>query len=77
VFLVGKKGGADDGRLYAMKILKKSSVVKDKKTIEHTRTERHVLEAVHERPFLVALHYAFQTDDKLYLILGENIKLYT
>ena len=30
-----------------------------------------VLERVRQSPFLVTLHYAFQTDAKLHLILGE------
>uniref|UniRef100_A0A1B6DBD3 non-specific serine/threonine protein kinase n=1 Tax=Clastoptera arizonana TaxID=38151 RepID=A0A1B6DBD3_9HEMI len=69
VFLVRKKGGIDDGRLYAMKVLKKATIVQKKKTTEHTKTERQVLEAVRQSPFLVTLHYAFQTDAKLHLIL--------
>jgi len=32
---------------------------------------RQVLEAIRQSPFLVKLHYAFQTDAKLHLILGE------
>lgn len=69
VFLVRKRGGSDHGRLYAMKILKKVTIVQKKKTTEHTKTERQVLEAVRDNPFLVTLHYAFQTDAKLHLIL--------
>ncbi|KAF3424458.1 hypothetical protein E2986_11532 [Frieseomelitta varia] len=69
VFLVRKKTGADAGRLYAMKVLKKASIVQRKKTTEHTKTERQVLEAVRDSPFLVTLHYAFQTEAKLHLIL--------
>ncbi|KAL3284972.1 hypothetical protein HHI36_019101 [Cryptolaemus montrouzieri] len=69
VFLVRKRGGADNGRLYAMKVLKKATIVQKKKTTEHTKTERQVLEAVRDNPFLVTLHYAFQTDAKLHLIL--------
>ncbi|KAL1457825.1 hypothetical protein WDU94_008017 [Cyamophila willieti] len=69
VFLVRKKGGVDNGRLYAMKVLKKATIVQKKKTTEHTKTERQVLEAVRQSPFLVTLHYAFQTDAKLHLIL--------
>lgn len=42
VFLVRKKGGKDDGQLYAMKILKKSAIVQKVKTAEHTKTERQV-----------------------------------
>lgn len=69
VFLVRKKGGIDNGRLYAMKVLKKATIVQKKKTTEHTKTERQVLEAVRQSPFLVTLHYAFQTEAKLHLIL--------
>uniref|UniRef100_T1HB49 non-specific serine/threonine protein kinase n=1 Tax=Rhodnius prolixus TaxID=13249 RepID=T1HB49_RHOPR len=70
VFLVRKRGGKDAGRLYAMKVLKKATIVQKKKTTEHTKTERQVLEAVRQSPFLVTLHYAFQTDAKLHLILA-------
>lgn len=71
VFLVRKRGGTDNGKLYAMKVLKKATIVQKKKTTEHTKTERQVLEAVRDNPFLVTLHYAFQTDAKLHLILGK------
>ncbi|KAK8380717.1 hypothetical protein O3P69_007976 [Scylla paramamosain] len=69
VFLVRKISGKDAGKLYAMKVLKKATIVQKKKTTEHTKTERQVLEAVRQSPFLVTLHYAFQTDAKLHLIL--------
>ncbi|XP_012939135.1 ribosomal protein S6 kinase alpha-5 [Aplysia californica] len=69
VFLVRKLGGRDNGKLYALKQLKKASIVQKTKTTEHTRTERQVLEAIRQSPFLVTLHYAFQTDSKLNLIL--------
>ena len=36
--------------------------------VEHTKTERHVLEAV-SHPFIVNLIYAFQTPKKLYFVL--------
>lgn len=58
-----------------MKVLKKSSVMQKQKTLEHTRTERLVLEVVRNRPFFVSLHYAFQTATKLHLILGWLINL--
>jgi serine/threonine protein kinase len=41
---------------------------KDEVDAQH-RAERNILEAVQRAPFLVQLHYAFQTDDKLHLIL--------
>ena len=42
VFLVQKVCGHDQGRLYAMKVLKKASIVAKPKTAEHTMTERQV-----------------------------------
>lgn len=53
-----------------MKVLKKATIVQKAKTAEHTRTERQVLEAVRRCPFLVTLHWAFQTESKLHLIMG-------
>ena len=70
MFLVRKVGGVDTGKLFAMKVLKKASIVRKRKVMEHTLTERSVLEAIRDFPFLVTLHYAFQTDTKLHLILG-------
>merc|ERR1719182_560973 len=50
-----------------MKMLRKEHVVK-RNQVEHTKTERSVLEAVNH-PFIVNLHYAFQTPKKLYIVL--------
>ena len=75
VFLVRKLGAPDHGKLYAMKVLKKASIVQKTKTTEHTKTERQVLEAIRQSPFLVTLHYAFQTESKLHLILGKTLSL--
>lgn len=66
VFLVRKVVGTDNGRLYAMKVLKKATLkVRDR---HRTKMERNILVDV-EHPFIVKLHYAFQTAGKLYLIL--------
>lgn len=54
-------------------MLKKAAIVQKAKTTEHTRTERQVLEHIRQSPFLVTLHYAFQTQSKLHLILGETL----
>lgn len=56
-----------DGKIYAMKVLKKKALVKRKQVI-HTRTERRVVAAVNN-PFIVSLRFAFQTQAKLYMIL--------
>ncbi|XP_075226417.1 ribosomal protein S6 kinase alpha-2-like isoform X2 [Lycorma delicatula] len=66
VFLVRKVVGADSGTLYAMKVLKKATLkVRDR---VRTKMERNILVDV-RHPFIVRLHYAFQTEGKLYLIL--------
>lgn len=69
VYMVRKNRGPDRGQLYAMKVLKKANIVQKKKTTEHTRTERQVLETIRQSPFLVTMHYAFQTQAKLHLVL--------
>ncbi|XP_062393126.1 ribosomal protein S6 kinase alpha-3-like [Sardina pilchardus] len=66
VFLVKKITGPDAGHLYAMKVLKKATLkVRDR---VRTKMERDILVDVNH-PFIVKLHYAFQTEGKLYLIL--------
>ena len=37
VFLARKRSGADCGQLYAMKVLKKATIVQKRKTTEHTK----------------------------------------
>lgn len=68
VFQVKKTTGADADSYFAMKVLKKASIVRNQKDTAHTRAERNILEAV-RHPFIVELVYAFQTGGKLYLIL--------
>ncbi|KAF6115925.1 ribosomal protein S6 kinase A2 [Phyllostomus discolor] len=66
VFLVRKVAGPDAGQLYAMKVLKKATLkVRDR---VRSKMERDILAEVNH-PFIVKLHYAFQTEGKLYLIL--------
>jgi len=55
------------GELYAMKVLRKDAV-RAQHQVEHTRTERQLLQRV-KHPFLTELKYAFQTEDKLYMVL--------
>ncbi|GFY77115.1 ribosomal protein S6 kinase beta-1 [Trichonephila inaurata madagascariensis] len=68
VFQVRKTTGSDAGKLFAMKVLKKDTISKNKKDTAHTKAERNILEAI-KHPFIVDLYYAFQTGRKLYLIL--------
>lgn len=60
--IAGKKS-----KYYAMKVLRKEYLVA-KNQCAHTMTERRILEEI-ESPFIVKLAFAFQTDDKLYLVL--------
>lgn len=64
VFLVREKASR---KIYAMKVLKKEYIIR-KNQVEHTKTERNVLGYVHH-PFIVGLHMAFQTADKLFFVL--------
>ena len=57
----------DEGRLYAMKVLAKRNIM-ERNQVAHTLTERRVLTYT-RHPFIVGLHYAFQTRDKLFLVL--------
>jgi serine/threonine protein kinase len=53
--------------VYAMKILKKDHVI-NKRQVAHTMSERNVLGHT-KHPFVVGMHYAFQTVDKLIFVL--------
>lgn len=68
VFQVRKVQGANTGKIFAMKVLRKAKIVCNAKDTAHTKAERNILEAV-KHPFIVDLKYAFQTGGKLYLIL--------
>lgn len=41
-----KVTGKDAGSFFAMKVLKKASIVRNQKDTAHTRAERNILEAV-------------------------------
>ena len=64
VFQVRKK---DTGRIYAMKVLGKKDII-ERKEVEHTMAERNILK-LSNHPFLVGLKFAFQSPEKLYLVL--------
>ncbi|KAI3638835.1 hypothetical protein MIR68_003333 [Amoeboaphelidium protococcarum] len=57
----------DTNRIYAMKVLYKKDII-ERQEVEHTMSERHILKLTNH-PFLVGLKFAFQTQDKLYLVL--------
>ena len=73
VFMVRKK---DTNVIYAMKVLKKEQIASRNLRVKTKGNnylfiiiaEREILEKI-KNPFIVDLHYAFQTDDKLYFIM--------
>lgn len=57
-----------DGKFYAIKVLQKKVILKRREQ-KHIMAERNVLLKNVKHPFLVGLHYSFQTKDKLYFVL--------
>ncbi|KNC53425.1 AGC/AKT protein kinase [Thecamonas trahens ATCC 50062] len=57
----------DTGGIYAMKIISKASIVKEKDLL-HTKEEQRILASI-KHPFLLHLQYSFQTPEKLYLVM--------
>ncbi|PVU98378.1 hypothetical protein BB560_005682 [Smittium megazygosporum] len=65
VYLVQKN---DNSKYFAMKVLKKSSVLLQERTISFAKNERLILGQI-QHPFIVRLNYAFQSNSNLYLIM--------
>eukprot|EP01062_Namystynia_karyoxenos_P077624 TRINITY_DN7848_c0_g1_i1.p1 TRINITY_DN7848_c0_g1~~TRINITY_DN7848_c0_g1_i1.p1 ORF type:complete len:796 (+),score=160.24 TRINITY_DN7848_c0_g1_i1:138-2525(+) len=57
-----------DDRMYAMKVIAKQAVLKDK-IADKVRSERQSLAAT-DHPFVAGLHYAFQSESKLFLVMS-------
>jgi len=57
----------DDKKIYAIKIMKKTEMLK-KNQVAHIRAERDVL-ALMDCPWVVKLHFSFQDDKNLYLVM--------
>jgi len=57
----------ETGDIFAMKVIDKKFIV-EKKEVQHTISERNILSKVNN-PFIMKLYFAFQTNDKLYLVL--------
>lgn len=67
VCYVGNAKQPGDNKLYAMKVLKKDQLLKRRQVL-NTQAERRILEQM-DHPFLVSLRYAFQTPEKLYMVM--------
>jgi len=64
VFKVQKK---DSNEVFAMKVLNKADVA-ERNEVTHARAENSILRKLN-CPFLVHMHYAFQTSDKLFFVM--------
>ena len=66
VYMVHSSGLERNG-IFAMKVLKKSDMIERQK-VRRVLTEKEIL-ATANHPFIVTLHYSFQTRDKLYFVM--------
>jgi serum/glucocorticoid-regulated kinase 3 len=57
-----------ENKIYAIKVLNKEAIIK-RNEVKHIMAERNVLIRNLKHPFLVGLHYSFQSNDKLYFVL--------
>lgn len=67
VHLVRKVKGSDQGKLFALKCVKKQNT-KDKIYMQSTSVEMNVLSKL-DSDMLVKMHYAFQSNDTLFMAL--------
>jgi len=67
VYLVSKKEEPNKGKVFAMKVLSKSRII-ERNELEHIKAEKSILMKL-EFPFLVRLHYSFQTLNQLYFVM--------
>lgn len=58
----------ETSRKFAVKILEKDHIKKEKKT-KYVMTEKEALNKLHKHPFIVRLYYTFQDPLKLYFVL--------
>lgn len=63
----GKSGGGGGDGIFAMKVMRKDTIIKNNH-VDYMRAERDILTKT-AHPFIVQLRYSFQTKSKLYLIL--------
>ncbi|KAF2073783.1 hypothetical protein CYY_004917 [Polysphondylium violaceum] len=54
-------------KVYALKTIKKNHIIR-KKSVSNTLAEKDILKKI-DHPFIVKLHYAFQSEKKLYLVM--------
>lgn len=57
-----------DGRIFAIKVLSKS-MVHQKRMVDYVKEEKGIMAFLPPHPFIVQLHFAFQTDNHLYFVM--------
>jgi len=57
----------ETGKVYAIKVLKKTKFM-SQKDVRNVQAERRIMKGLHH-PFIVGLHFAFQSEDRLYLVM--------
>lgn len=67
VYLVRGKG-SNQNKWYALKAYNKQAIMQ-KKQARYIHTEKQALQQCSNHPYIVTLHYAFQTDDRLFLVM--------
>lgn len=75
VYQVRKVHGAGSGKIFAMKAINKTSIISSQTDLRHTKSERDVLVTVNH-PFIVHLHFAFETKRRLYLVQVTTSEIY-
>lgn len=73
--VIGRGGGGKvfvvnwqfDGRTYALKVIDKGTTFKNSKAFRHVASERMLMEKVGFHPFLLQMHFAFQSEHNLYI----------
>ncbi|KZV63021.1 kinase-like protein [Peniophora sp. CONT] len=68
VLLVRHKSHASSGHCFAMKVLRKTEVIRLRQ-VEHVKAERHILSRV-RHPFIVDLYATFQDSLNIYMLLS-------
>jgi serine/threonine protein kinase len=66
MFQVMKVKKKDTGKILAMKVMNKTKIT-GARQLQCLIAEKNIM--LNDNPFLVHLHYAFQTDDKLYFVM--------
>ncbi|KAK2956862.1 putative serine/threonine protein kinase [Blattamonas nauphoetae] len=65
VSIVRKK---DTKQIFAMKKLRKKDMV-EMRQVDHVKTERHIMARISHSPWIAQLHYSFQDEQFLYLVM--------